>query len=84
MLLSKAVAGFLQFKAAEVVSKSTIASYTQHLHDWVNHCGDIEVGTVTSVDLCAYMAYLRTEYKPRRLHKGNDNLLAPKTCATSV
>ena len=79
LLLSKAVAGFLQFKAAEAVSKSTMTSYTQHLRDWVNHCGDMELSKLTTEDLCAYMAYLRTEYKPRRLCGNNVSPLAPKT-----
>jgi integrase/recombinase XerD len=71
LFVSRAVAGFLQFKTAEAAIASTLASYGQHLRDWVSHSGGVELGSVTSDHLCTYMAYLRTDYKPRRL-QGDD------------
>lgn len=76
--LSKAIPGFLQYKAAEALSPRTLESYQAHLEQWLEYAGDVEVGQVTSQDLRAYLAWLRTEYKPRRL-TGGDQPLAPKT-----
>ncbi|MDY6877320.1 MAG: tyrosine-type recombinase/integrase [Chloroflexota bacterium] len=77
--LSKALVGFLQYKAAEGLSPNTLRNYKDHLTCWLNYAGeDTEVSQVTSQDLRAYLAWLRTDYKPRRL-TGGDQPLAPKT-----
>ncbi|MBI3243460.1 MAG: tyrosine-type recombinase/integrase [Chloroflexi bacterium] len=77
-LLSKAIPGFLQYKLAEALSPRTIESYKKHLEQWQEYAGDAPLGKVTSQDLRAYLAWLRTEYKPRRL-AGGDQPLAGKT-----
>ncbi len=76
--LSKALVGFLQYKAAEGLSPNTLCNYEDHLTVWLDYAGDIETSQVTSQDLRAYLAWLRTDYKPRRL-TGGDQPLAPKT-----
>jgi len=76
--LSKALVGFLQYKAAEGLSPNTLCNYEDHLTVWLDYTGDIEVSQVTSQDLRAYLAWLCTDYKPRRL-TGGDQPLAPKT-----
>lgn len=45
---------------------------------WLDHVGDVEVSQITTQDLRAYLAWLRTDYKPHRL-SGEDHPLAPKT-----
>jgi integrase/recombinase XerD len=76
--LSQAVPGFLQHKAAEALSPRTLECYEQHLRHWQEYAGDVDVGQVTTQNLRAYLAWLRTDYKPRRL-TGGTQPLAPKT-----
>jgi len=76
--LSKAITGFLHYKTAEGLSPTTLDSYRRILDKWVAHVGDIEVDQVTTQDLRAYLAWLRTDYKPCRL-AGGDHPLSPKT-----
>jgi integrase/recombinase XerD len=64
--VSKAVVGFLQFKAAEGLSPDTLTSYEHHLQVFVEHVQDADVGHVTSRDVTAFLAWLQTGYKPRR------------------
>ena len=81
--LSKALVGFLQYKAAEGLSPNTLRTYKHHLTVWLDYAGeDTEVSQVTSQDLRAYLAWLRTDYKPRRL-TGGDQPLAPRLFAMS-
>ena len=77
-LLSKAITGFLQHKAAEALSPTTLDSYERILNLWLDHVGDFEVGQITTQDLRAYLAWLRTEHKPHRW-SGADHPLSPKT-----
>jgi len=44
----------------------------------MSYAGDVEINEVTAQDLRAYLAWLRTDYKHRRL-TGGDQPLAPKT-----
>ena len=76
--LLKALVGFLQYKAAEGLSSPTLTSYEGHLKLWMSYAGDVEINEVTAQDLRAYLAWLRTDYKPRRL-AGGDHPLSPKT-----
>lgn len=76
--LSHAVVGFLQYKAAEGLSPNTLRNYEYHLEVWQDRAGDVEVTQVASQDLRAFLAWLRTDYKPRRL-TGGDQPLSPKT-----
>lgn len=76
--LSKAIPGFLQHKAAEALSMRTLESYEFHLKQWGEHVGDVDVADLTAQDLRAYFAWLRTDYKPRRL-SGKTEPLAAKS-----
>lgn len=76
--LSKAVLGFRQHKEAEALSPRTLVSYEQHLRFWLNHIGDPDIDQITTQDLRAFLAWARTDYKPRRL-TGGDHPLSPKT-----
>ena len=69
--LSKALAGFLQHKAAEGLSPNTLCNYEHHLDTWLTHAGDVEVGQITVLDLRAYLTWVRTEYQPSRFN-GDD------------
>ena len=76
--LSKACDGFLKFKTAEGLSKRTIESYEYYLNQWINHIGDQKVANISSKDLTNYLAWLRTDYKPKRWNR-NEEPLAPKS-----
>jgi integrase/recombinase XerD len=75
---SKALVGFLQYKAAEGLSPNTLCNYEHHLGVWLEYAGDTDVGQVTAQNLRAFLAWLRTDYTPRRL-TGGDQPLSPKT-----
>jgi integrase/recombinase XerD len=74
--ISKAIDGFLKFKVAEGLSKRTVDSYEYYLNQWMNHIGDQEVAKVKPSDLTNYLAWMRTEYKPRRWNGNADPLSA--------
>lgn len=76
--LSKAIDGFLQYKTAEALSPRTVESYKRHLDQWLEHIGDRLIHKVTTPDLRSYLAWLHTEYKPRRFN-GNTEPLSGKT-----
>jgi integrase/recombinase XerD len=76
--LSKALLGFEQYKAAEGLSPNTLIAYTQHLKLWLEYVGDVEVGQMTTQEVRAFLAWLRTEYEPRRI-TGNRQPLSSKT-----
>lgn len=76
--LSKAFVGFEQHKAAEGLSPRTLVSYMQHLGLFLEYAGDADVSQVTKQNLRAFLAWLRTEYRPRRLN-GSEAPLSPKT-----
>jgi site-specific recombinase XerD len=76
--LSKAISGFIQYKAAEALSPTTPRSYEHDLKFWLEHAGDVEVHQVSAQDIRAYLVWLRTGYKPRWL-SGGDHALSPKT-----
>ena len=78
MLLSKAIDGFLTFKLAEGLSKRTIDSYEHTLRHWLNHVGDLKVSQIKTSDLVAFLAWMRTDYKPRRWN-GNTEPLSAKS-----
>ncbi len=62
----KAITGFLQYKAAEGCSTTTLTSYTQHLKVWGKYAGEVDIGAIAATDLRAFLAWLRSDYKPRR------------------
>lgn len=76
--LSKAIDGFLTFKVAEGLSKRTTDSYEHILQCWQDHIGDLKVNSITTLDLSSYLAWMRTDYKPKRWN-GNSDPLSPKS-----
>jgi integrase/recombinase XerD len=76
--MSKAIPGFIQYKEAEGISKSSIIGYKHDLKLWLEHMGDTPVDKVTAKDIQAHLAWLRTEYEPRR-YSGKIHPLSPKT-----
>ena len=76
--LVKAIYGFLQHKAAEALSPRTLEGYEHDLNTWLSQVGDVDIGSITTQDLRSYLAWLRTDYKPRRV-SGSDHPLAAKT-----
>ena len=77
--VEKTIQGFLQFKAAEGLSKRTIESYEHDLRMWLEYQGDTEIAKITHLDLRQYLNYMLNEYRPRRLTGNNDIPLSPKT-----
>jgi site-specific recombinase XerD len=67
MRLSKAIDGFLLFKASEGLSKRTIAAYRHNLGTWLEHAGDKELLEFTALDMVQYMEFMKNDYEPRRL-----------------
>ncbi|MEK7278659.1 MAG: site-specific integrase [Chloroflexota bacterium] len=67
-LLSKAITGFLQYKAATALSPRTVEGYDHDLKKWLAYTGDKEVANITTQDLRAYLVWLSTGYKPRRFN----------------
>jgi len=60
------------------LSPRTLVGYEHDLKLWVKYAGDVDVSAVTTPEIRAYLAWLRTEYKPHRL-SGADHPLSPKT-----
>jgi integrase/recombinase XerD len=77
--LSIAIQGFLQYKNAEGLSPRTIASYERDLKLWISIQGERDVTQVTTQHLRDYLAYMRTDYTPRRITGNNDRKLSTKT-----
>jgi hypothetical protein len=63
----KAITGFLQHKAAEGCSTTTLISYTQHLKVWGKYVSDVDIGAIAATDLRAFLVWLRSEYTPAGL-----------------
>ena len=76
--ISKSIDGFLKFKVAEGLSQRTVDSYEYYLNQWMNHIGDQDVAKIKSSDLTNYLAWMRTEYKPKRWN-GNEDPLSAKS-----
>lgn len=76
--ISTATDGFLKFKVAEGLSQRTVDSYEYYLNQWMNHIGDQDVAKINSSDLTNYLAWMRTEYKPKRWN-GNEDPLSAKS-----
>jgi len=64
--VSTAVGGFLHAKAAEGLSPRTLHNYDRYLRTWIEWAGDPPIDSVTTNGIRSYLAWLRTEYKPRR------------------
>jgi integrase/recombinase XerD len=78
LLLSKAVAGFLQYKEAEGLSPRTIEVYTDHLERWLGYVGDVNITTVTTAQIRAFLVWLRTDYQSARIF-GRGQPISSKT-----
>lgn len=78
LFVSRAIEGFLQFKAAEALSPGTINEYRRDLEKWLAHMGDRELASVEVDHVRQYLAWLRLEYTPKRFG-GNTQPLSPKT-----
>ena len=78
LLFSKAITGFLQYKAAEALSPRTLVGYDHDLKCCLGYLGDKDVASVKTEHLRGFLVWLRTDYKPRRL-TGGDQPLSPKT-----
>ncbi len=76
--LSKTSVGFLQHKAAEGLSATTLDSYERILKQWMSYAGDPQIDDIAPQDIRAYLAWLRSEYKPH-CWSGDEQPLAPKT-----
>ncbi len=76
--LSKAITGFVNFKNAEGLANTSLATYKRTLEKWVEHVGDVEIGTITGKDITDYLSWLRGEYTPQRFN-GKTHPLSPKT-----
>jgi integrase len=76
--VSKATVGFLQYKAAEGLSPTTLQSYQRDLKLWLIYAGDVPVHTLTTKLIQDFFVWLRTDYQPRRL-SGKRHPLAAKT-----
>ncbi|MBI5304880.1 MAG: tyrosine-type recombinase/integrase [Chloroflexi bacterium] len=75
---SNALLGFMQYKTAEGLSPNTLISYEHLLKTWVLQVGDVTIDKITTQDLCTHLAWLRTEYKPRRF-SGSSHPLSSKS-----
>ena len=74
--IAKSIDGFLKFKTAEGLSQRTTTSYEYTLNHWLTYIGDRSVSEIQASDLTGYMAWLRTDYKPRRWNGSKEPLSA--------
>lgn len=72
MKLSKAVEGFLINCTAGNYAPTTVRLHSLNLRTLVRYLDDPNIKDITPGDLQRYMAYLRTDYKPARLHPSNE------------
>lgn len=78
LLLSKAITGFIQYKAAEGLSPNTLTSYEHDLKLWLEYMTDLPVNWIKTPKVRDYFVWLRTEYEPRRI-TGDRRALSAKT-----
>jgi integrase/recombinase XerD len=76
--LAKAITGFMQYKAAEGLSPTTLQSYEDHLKLWVDHLGDKPINWIKTADVQEYLVWLHIDYQPRRI-TGDRRALSAKT-----
>ena len=62
LFLSRAIVGFLQYKAAEGLSPNTLCSYEGHLKLWLEYTGDIPVKQIDAKVVQEYFVWLRMEF----------------------
>lgn len=66
MHMSDAIRGFLMFKLAEGLRPATLALYRYHLNQFATWAEDPVIERVAAADLTAFLAWLRTDYRPVR------------------
>jgi integrase len=76
--LSKGLVGYEQFRAAEGLKPTTLVNYRQHLRLWLKYAGDFQIDELRPQDIRAFLAWFRTEYKPKRV-TGDERPLSSKT-----
>jgi integrase len=76
--LSKAAAGFLQYKTAEGLSPNTLLRYQRFLRLWKEHTGDVPIHRIKTDDVRDFLIWLRNDYQPQRI-TGGTQPLASKT-----
>ncbi len=76
--LYKAIEGFEQYKAAEGLSPKSLVNYSYHLKVFKGYMGEVAIESITSQDISGFLAWLRTDYEPRRLSRKKGSL-SPKT-----
>lgn len=79
ILFSSAILGFSQSKEAEGCAQRTVDHYQRDLRLWLSFRGDGPLEPVEHGEIARYLAYLRTEYVPRRITGGNDRRLSAKS-----
>lgn len=68
MSLEKAIEGFIHFKTAEGLSDNTLVSYRHNLGLFCNRQNrSLELVQVTAAAITEHLAWLRSEYKPKRI-----------------
>lgn len=76
--VAEALVGFINTKAAEGLSPRTLQNYELRLRQWIDYAGDVPVESITTQAIRRYLAWLRTEYKPKRFN-GDGRPLSAKT-----
>jgi len=56
--LEKAIQGLIQAKEAEGCSDRTTVTYAQHLKVWLDYKGDVEINSISTQDVRAFLAWL--------------------------
>ena len=67
MNLNQAIDGFLMFKRAAGLRPRTLELYRHHLDQFATWAGDRPLTDIGAADIAAFLAYLRTDYRPTRL-----------------
>ena len=68
LTISQAIDGFVKYKVVEGLSERTLESYQDHLSRFQNFIDDIPVANVSTSNVEDFLYWLRTDYKPQRLH----------------
>lgn len=78
VILSKAITGFLTYKAAEGLTDRSLDSYQRQLKMWLNKIGDVPVDKIDAKNIVEFLNWLRVDYVPKRF-SGKSHPLSPKT-----
>lgn len=78
MKLTQAIDGFLLFKQAEGLKATTLALYRHYLDQFAAHAADPPLEALQAGHVAAFLAYLRTDYRPKRFD-GDESPLASQS-----